>query len=109
VKYVLDFYQGKPNADLPASIYLDIRPELTWAGAWDRMRMAFRKSSTDNHIASSIALPAGHPPIESSDYKSLPEGHPPLPTSGAGGSHPHAASHSHGHSTLPPGHPPINK
>jgi hypothetical protein len=36
VKYVLDFYQGKEEPDSPASIYLDIRPAVSFGGVIDR-------------------------------------------------------------------------
>ncbi|KAJ1723985.1 Cytochrome c1 heme lyase [Coemansia erecta] len=40
VRYVIDFYQGARNPDAPGNVafHLDVRPALTPAGAWDRMR-----------------------------------------------------------------------
>ncbi|KAJ2780371.1 Cytochrome c1 heme lyase [Coemansia interrupta] len=40
VRYVIDFYQGAGNSGKPGNVafHLDVRPALTPAGAWDRMR-----------------------------------------------------------------------
>lgn len=39
VRYVVDFYDGKPHPERPVSIYIDARPEVTWGGVGDRLRM----------------------------------------------------------------------
>ncbi len=45
VTYIIDFYQGKGNGRSPASIYLDVRPTLTFGGALDRMKMMWNEST----------------------------------------------------------------
>jgi len=42
VKYIVDFYDGKPSEHAPVSIHIDARPELTFSGAMDRLRMSMR-------------------------------------------------------------------
>lgn len=51
VRYVIDFYQGPPPVNSnntnnksgiePTSIYLDVRPAVSFTGMWDRMRMKY--------------------------------------------------------------------
>jgi cytochrome c heme-lyase len=45
VTYVIDFYSGKqdPNRPMSLSFYLDVRPAVTPAGIWDRLKMSFQK------------------------------------------------------------------
>jgi cytochrome c heme-lyase len=45
VTYVIDFYSGKqdPNRPMSLSFYLDVRPAVSPAGLWDRLRMSFKK------------------------------------------------------------------
>ncbi|KAI8368507.1 cytochrome c/c1 heme-lyase [Blakeslea trispora] len=45
VTYVIDFYSGKqdPNKPMSLSFYLDVRPAVSPAGIWDRLKMSFRK------------------------------------------------------------------
>lgn len=40
VRYIIDFYSGKPLPGVPASMHLDVRPALdSVSAAWDRIRM----------------------------------------------------------------------
>ena len=40
VRYVIDFYNGRPDPSKPVSFYLDVRPALDdWGGVVDRVRM----------------------------------------------------------------------
>eukprot|EP00927_Polykrikos_kofoidii_P002146 TRINITY_DN10833_c0_g1_i2.p1 TRINITY_DN10833_c0_g1~~TRINITY_DN10833_c0_g1_i2.p1 ORF type:complete len:250 (-),score=34.27 TRINITY_DN10833_c0_g1_i2:157-849(-) len=39
VRYVVDFYDGKPSPTHPVSIHIDARPELSVGGCIDRLRM----------------------------------------------------------------------
>jgi len=43
VRYVIDFYQGPAPSSNPqqTSIYLDVRPAVSFTGMWDRMRMKY--------------------------------------------------------------------
>ncbi|KAI8582628.1 hypothetical protein K450DRAFT_226157 [Umbelopsis ramanniana AG] len=45
VTYVIDFYSGKANPNAPGSVsfFLDVRPALSPAGVWDRIKMSFEK------------------------------------------------------------------
>lgn len=45
VTYVIDFYSGKqdPNRPMSLSFYLDVRPAVSPAGLWDRLKMSFKK------------------------------------------------------------------
>jgi Cytochrome c/c1 heme lyase len=45
VTYVIDFYSGKANPNVPGSVsfFLDVRPALSPAGVWDRIKMSFEK------------------------------------------------------------------
>lgn len=45
VRYIIDFYQGKPNSRAAASIHLDVRPALTFGGAIDRLKMFYKEST----------------------------------------------------------------
>lgn len=44
IRYLVDFYDGKPSPSHPVSIHIDARPELnlTGGGAADRFRMWYR-------------------------------------------------------------------
>jgi len=42
VKYIVDFYDGKPSDHAPVSIHIDARPELNVSGFVDRLRMSMR-------------------------------------------------------------------
>eukprot|EP00418_Pyrodinium_bahamense_P008039 CAMPEP_0179123100 /NCGR_PEP_ID=MMETSP0796-20121207/58126_1 /TAXON_ID=73915 /ORGANISM="Pyrodinium bahamense, Strain pbaha01" /LENGTH=231 /DNA_ID=CAMNT_0020821741 /DNA_START=59 /DNA_END=754 /DNA_ORIENTATION=- len=39
VRYVIDFYDGKPSPAHPVSIHIDARPEMSWEGLRDRIRL----------------------------------------------------------------------
>ena len=39
VRYVVDFYDGAPSASHAVSIHIDARPELTWRGLLDRLKL----------------------------------------------------------------------
>ena len=43
VRYIIDFYSGKPDSKNPHSVsfYIDARPALTLEGVVDRIRMIF--------------------------------------------------------------------
>ena len=41
VLYILDFYNGKPTPEKPISVFIDVRPQLSWEGVWDRIRVGF--------------------------------------------------------------------
>jgi len=43
VRYLVDFYDGKPHPDRPISIHIDARPEATFDGMKDRFRMWVKK------------------------------------------------------------------
>jgi cytochrome c heme-lyase len=45
VTYVIDFYSGKANPNVPGSVsfFLDVRPALSLSGIWDRIKMSFEK------------------------------------------------------------------
>lgn len=45
VTYVIDFYSGKANPNVPGSVsfFLDVRPALSPSGVWDRIKMSFEK------------------------------------------------------------------
>jgi len=43
VRYIVDFYDGKPVANMPVSIYIDARPDFQTGGLWDRARMYMRE------------------------------------------------------------------
>merc|ERR1712110_163567 len=42
VRYVVDFYDGKPSASAPIAIHIDARPEVSVGGVFDRLRLWFR-------------------------------------------------------------------
>jgi len=42
VRYLVDFYDGKPQPPHPVSIHIDARPELTLGGFADRFSMWWR-------------------------------------------------------------------
>jgi cytochrome c heme-lyase len=39
VRYVIDFYGGAPDPKAPVSFYLDVRPDLSFQGISDRLKM----------------------------------------------------------------------
>lgn len=39
VRYVVDFYDGKPSPEVPVSIHIDARPEVSFGGIRDRLRL----------------------------------------------------------------------
>lgn len=41
VRYVIDFYNGQTIDDIKTGVYLDVRPALTFGGAWDRLKMQY--------------------------------------------------------------------
>jgi len=43
IRYIVDFYDGRPSEYAPVSIHIDARPELTFGGARDRLRMTLRQ------------------------------------------------------------------
>ncbi|KAI8834857.1 cytochrome c/c1 heme-lyase [Chytridium lagenaria] len=46
VRYVIDFYAGAPDANgAPASMYLDVRPALSFDGITDRIRKFWKTGS----------------------------------------------------------------
>jgi len=47
VTYVIDFYAGKANPNVPGSVsfFLDVRPAISPAGVWDRIKMSFEKGT----------------------------------------------------------------
>jgi len=46
IRYVIDFYEGQPSNDpeKPISIFVDVRPELSFGGLWDRLNLKVQKS-----------------------------------------------------------------
>uniref|UniRef100_A0A7S4SND9 Holocytochrome c-type synthase n=1 Tax=Alexandrium monilatum TaxID=311494 RepID=A0A7S4SND9_9DINO len=44
VRYLVDFYDGKPSPTHPVSIHIDARPEVSWGGVRDRLRLWMRDS-----------------------------------------------------------------
>jgi len=42
VRYIVDFYDGKPSPMHPVSIHIDARPEVSYGGVVDRFRLWFR-------------------------------------------------------------------
>lgn len=42
-RYILDFYSGQdsPDPNAPVSVHLDVRPDLTFTGAVDRLRKSY--------------------------------------------------------------------
>lgn len=73
VRYVIDFYQGAADPRKPASIHLDVRPAVSFAGIFDRMRMQlFGPPSVSVVDSSSGTSPHAHPkdtPPVSSDKR----------------------------------------
>jgi len=43
IRYIVDFYDGRPSEYAPVSIHIDARPELTLGGARDRFRLTLRE------------------------------------------------------------------
>lgn len=43
IRYIVDFYDGRPSEYAPVSIHIDARPELTLGGARDRLRLTLRE------------------------------------------------------------------
>lgn len=43
VRYLVDFYDGKPKPPAPVAIHIDARPEITLGGLRDRVSLWFRK------------------------------------------------------------------
>jgi len=39
VRYVVDFYDGKPSPTHPIAIHIDARPEISFGGVADRLRL----------------------------------------------------------------------
>mmetsp|Transcript_57071 Transcript_57071/g.105504 ORF Transcript_57071/g.105504 Transcript_57071/m.105504 type:complete len:220 (-) Transcript_57071:191-850(-) len=39
IRYLVDFYDGKPSAEFPVSIYVDARPEVSFGGLRDRLTL----------------------------------------------------------------------
>jgi hypothetical protein len=59
VRYVIDFYGGKPTNDQPVSFYLDVRPALDdFESARDRALMFARSFLTSGSNPSSMPEPA---------------------------------------------------
>ena len=44
IRYIIDFYSGKPVEGKSSSVYVDVRPELTMQGAIDRTKMFFKEN-----------------------------------------------------------------
>lgn len=47
-RYILDFYSGPESPDpmAPVSVHLDVRPDLTFTGALDRIRKSYDDFAT---------------------------------------------------------------
>eukprot|EP01122_Echinamoeba_exundans_P004278 TRINITY_DN14296_c0_g1_i1.p1 TRINITY_DN14296_c0_g1~~TRINITY_DN14296_c0_g1_i1.p1 ORF type:complete len:277 (-),score=19.30 TRINITY_DN14296_c0_g1_i1:47-877(-) len=69
VKYVLDYYQGSPDPTKPASVFLDIRPEFSFGGVIDRLKMQYRRTfHGEKQSEQGIQMPAGYDPSRHSKH-----------------------------------------
>ncbi|EKX74025.1 cytochrome c1 heme lyase, putative [Theileria equi strain WA] len=44
IRYIIDFYEGESKEKDKFGVYIDARPELTFSGICDRLRLFFNKS-----------------------------------------------------------------